>query len=81
MRTGEKHAPETREAIAASRRGRKWSSKVRRAIGAGVRKGAANKVPFNTRIDPKVAASFRAKAKAKGLALSITTEKAFTDFS
>lgn len=69
--------PESRAAIAAARTGKKWSRTVRAAIGKGVRHGAENKVPFNTRISPEADATIRAKAKARGVPLSRAAEQAF----
>lgn len=69
--------PESRAAIAAARTGKKWPRKVKSAIGAGVRHGAENKVPFNTRISAEADATIRAKAKARGIPLSRAAEHAF----
>lgn len=80
MKKGQKQSPEARAAIAAARTGKRWTKRVRSAIGDGVRKGSANKVPFNTRVDPSIAESFRAKAKARGLAIAIATEMAMSQF-
>lgn len=63
--------------IAAARRGRKWSARVKKKIGIGVRKGASNKVPFNLRLDPEVDKRFRAKVKARGHKINIAAEEAF----
>lgn len=58
------------------KKGQTHSRDSRAAIGAGVRAGAANKVPFSTRIDPAIAASFRAKAKRRATPISVATEEA-----
>jgi hypothetical protein len=64
------------EKIADARRGQKWPRAVKAKIGAGVRHGSANKVPFNTRISAEAVAEIKAKAAAAKMPVSQAVERA-----
>jgi hypothetical protein len=68
--------PETRAAIAAARRGKKWDKATKAKIGEGVRKGGSNKVPFATRISVEADAELRQKANRAKLKLAPAIEAA-----
>jgi hypothetical protein len=69
-------SPETKEAIAFYRRGKKWPAHVKKKIAAGVRKGPVNKMAVGLRLDPRIVKEFKTKAKSRGLKFNPAVEQA-----
>ena len=62
------------EKIRAYRTGRRWSKKVKKAIGAGVRHDVTNKIAWSTRWAADVDALVRAEAQRTGKPMAAIIE-------